>query len=77
MSVTQVNSVTGNSFDSLNINIKEISDQDDCCSGVNGGFYFIYVPVPVINHITTLCIAVTVPTRLPGLPDMGLYSDGP
>ena len=69
-------SAIGDSFDSFDINIGEISDQDGYCCRVNRNFYFIYVPVPVINRIITVCITVTVPTRLPGLPDTGLYGDG-
>ena len=37
----------------------------------------MYVPIPIINCIITVCIAITVPTRLPGIPDMGLHGDGP
>ena len=67
----------GNSFDSFNINIEEISDQDGYCCRANRNFYFIHVPVPIINHIITIHTTATILTRLPGLPDMGLYGDGP
>ena len=38
-------SAIGDSFDSFDISIGEISDQDGYCCRVNRNFYFIYVPV--------------------------------
>ena len=65
----------GNSFDSFNINIEEILDQDGYCCRANRNFYFIHVPVPIINHIITIRTTATILTRLPGLPGMVMGHD--